>query len=398
MKHRSLAVTAAVISLALGGFGIGATEFVAMGLLPEMTQDLLAAAYQADRDAALGTASWFVTAYAVGVVCGAPLMIALSTRLSYKASLLLFVGIFALGTVFTAVAPSFEVAVVSRFLAALPHGAYFGVAPLVAGQLLGLAKRGAGVAYVLLGLTVCNLLGVPLFTALGQQAGWRTAYLVIAGVFAVALLAIIVTVPRLQPATAMTLRTQLAAFKSGMLWAAVAVVALGMAGYFALYSYISPVVTELAVLPLGAVPWALATAGCGMTCGTLLGGKLADRNPQAALRLALLTFTAALTVTALIAHLAPLLLLGIFVCSAASSMLVPPAQLWLMDIAAKAPVLGGALVHAAFNAANALGAAGAGAVIAAGLGFRAPLLFAAVMGFLGLGSYLLVRARTAPTG
>lgn len=383
-------VAAAIIALALGSFGIGATEFVAMGLLPEMTRDLLAAEFAQHPEQALGQASWLVTAYALGVVVGAPLMIALQTRLTGKQALLLFVAIFAGATVVTLCAPNFWLAVVCRFFAALPHGAYFGVAPLVAGQLLGAGKRGTGVAYVLLGLTVCNLAGVPVFTALGQNFGWRVAYLVIALVFVLALLAIFLTVPNLKNQIQPSLGSQLAAFKSILLWIAVLVVATGMAGYFALYAYVAPVVTDLAYLQQDAVPFVLACAGCGMTLGTLLGGKIADNNARLGLRFALLSFFGCLVFTVVTAHLPVCLFVGVFCSSISASMMVPPAQLWLMDIAYKAPVLGGALVHAAFNLANASGAAGAGLVIALGLGFRAPIVFGAIMALLGALSFLLV--------
>lgn len=386
-------VPAAILALALGGFGIGATEFAIMGVLPEITRDLLSAEYAVHPELALGNASWLISAYALGVIVGAPITISVTAKLREKTALLLFVSLFATATIATALAPNFITAVIWRFCAALPHGAYFGIAPLIAGKLMEPQRRGAGVAYVLMGLTVCNLAGVPLFTALGQTAGWRPTYLVIAAVFITAAVAIWLTVPQLPPQDTLTLSNQWHALCVPKLWAVAGMAALSMAGFFTLYSYISPLVTQLAAMPLATVPLVISAAGLGMTIGTYVGGILADKNYVHSLQYALLGFFASLCATAALAHMPALLVFGIFCASIASSAMVAPTQLWLMDIAHKAPVLGGALVHAAFNAANAIGAAGAGAVIALGLGFRAPPVFGMCTCLLGYIAYLLLSRR-----
>jgi DHA1 family inner membrane transport protein len=180
-------VRLALLALALGGFGIGATEFVVMGVLPEISRDLLPVLAAHDPEEAIARAGWLISAYAAGVVVGAPTIAMFAARLPRKRLLLALVAAFTLGTIASAVAPTFELVVVARFVAALPHGAYFGVAALVASSLMGPGKRGQGVALVLSGLTIANVVGVPAITFLGQNAGWRTAYLVVAAIFALAL-------------------------------------------------------------------------------------------------------------------------------------------------------------------------------------------------------------------
>ena len=185
----------ALLALALGGFGIGATEFVAMGLLPQIAQNLLPDVWASSSDDAIAQAGVMIAAYALGVVVGAPTIAVFAARLPRRAILLGLTIAFTLGTIASALAPTFELVVLFRFIAAVPHGAYFGIAALVAASLMGPGKRGQGVALVLSGLTVANVIGVPLITALGQVSGWRIAYLVVAGIFAASVLAIRLTVP-----------------------------------------------------------------------------------------------------------------------------------------------------------------------------------------------------------
>ena len=185
----------ALLALALGGFGIGSTEFVAMGLLPDIAQDLFPTLYADSPADANATAGWMISAYALGVVVGAPTIAAAAARWPRKRLLLVLLTAFTLGTVASAVLPTFELVLVSRFVAALPHGAYFGIASLVAASLMGPGRRARGVALVLSGLTIANVIGVPAITWLGQNAGWRTAYLAVAAIFALTFLAVLVAVP-----------------------------------------------------------------------------------------------------------------------------------------------------------------------------------------------------------
>ncbi|MEV4276049.1 MFS transporter [Actinoplanes xinjiangensis] len=231
---------AALLALSLGGFGLGLTEFSAMGLLPEMARDLLPTEYATSPPDAVAKAGWMITSYALGVVAGAPTIAALTARLPRKHLVLGLLGLFLVGTVLSVAAPTFELVLAGRFVGALAHGAYFGAAAILAGRILGPGNQGKGFAIVLGGLTASNLLGVPLVTSLGQSHGWRTAYLVVALVFALSLLAVLATVPTVAAAPGGSPRAELRAFRSPRVWLASAVVAVGTAGFFAVNSYIAP--------------------------------------------------------------------------------------------------------------------------------------------------------------
>lgn len=381
----------ALIALSLGGFGIGANEFTPMGLLPEFAADLLAGLYQADQEAALGRASIFIMAYACGVVVGAPLIAVLLNRFAARTVLLLMLLIFLAFNIATALAPTFEIAVLSRFLGALPHGAYFGLAGIVAANLMGPGNRGKGIAYVLLGLTVANVVGVPLITAFGQLFGWRAAMLAVAVIFGCAAVAVRVTVPWQAPSSSGSVRADLLIFTRPLVWAGVFVAAIGISGFFAMYSFIAPVVTEVAQLNAETVPLLLVTIGCGMTLGNLIGGRIADTiNPVKSMLVSLTVFAVSLTLLITLAS-NPIALIGcVLVCGIANATFVPPCQVWLMDLANDAPAIAGALTHSAFNLGNAIGAAGGGIVVASGLGFLSPAVFGVATTLVGMGAVLLV--------
>ena len=375
----------ALLSLALGGFGIGATEFVAMGLLPDLARDLLPDLAQRDAPAAIARTGWLITAYALGVVVGAPVFAVLSVKLPRKNLLLLLMGVLLLGTTASALLPSFGWVVAARFVAALPHGAFFGTAALVAGRILGPGNQAKGIAFVLTGLTLSNVVGVPVITRVGQLAGWRAAYLVVAALFALTLLAIVLAVPRQPATTGASVRGELRALRRPQLWLMIAVGAIGFGGFFAVYTYIAEVVRTEAGLPQVYVPWVLAVFGLGMTVGNLLGGWAADRNLRRTVLLGFPFFLAALAAMALTGDTP----VGVFVCSfavgATNMVLIPGVQARLIAVAGEAQLLGAALVHSALNIANSLGAALGGVVIAAGLGYLAPSWVGLGLGVLGLG-------------
>lgn len=374
----------ALVALALGGFGIGATEFAAMGLLPEIAQNLLPAQYATDPEAALGRVGALITAYALGVVVGAPTIAAWVAKHPRRAVLLWLGASFTALTVLSSLAPTLETAIVARFLAGLPHGAYFGIASLAAADLMGPGMRGRGVASVLLGLTVANIVGVPAVTAVGQAFDWRAAYFAIAAIFACATAAIAMTLPSGPGQPAATIRSELSALASGRVWLAIGIGAIGFGGFFAAYSYVSPLITEVAGLPVSAVPWTLAAIGIGMTCGTVLGGRLADRSPLRSLALILPLFALMLCAIALIARQPVALVIGLMLLGFLSSTMGPLVQVRLMDVARDAQTLAAALNHSALNIGNGVGAALAAAVVAAGLGFRAPLWAGAILAAFGV--------------
>ncbi|WBU38240.1 MFS transporter [Homoserinibacter sp. YIM 151385] len=374
----------ALLALALGGFGIGTTEFVAMGLLPEIAQDLLPAVWAASPDQANAQVGILISAYALGVVVGAPTIAATAARFPRKSLLTVLAVAFTAGTILSALAPTFEVAVVARFLAALPHGAYFGIASLVAAQLMGPGRRAQGVALVLSGLTISNVVGVPLVTLLGQTSGWRVAYLAVAAIFAATTVAIILVVPASPGDPAARIARELRAFRRGQVWFALGIGAIGFGGFFAVYSYVSPLTTEVTGLPAPVVPLAVATLGLGMTVGNLLGGRLADRGVVRALLIGFASFIAAMIGLALTASTGPGLFAFLFLVGATSSVLVPAVQTRLMDVAGDAQTLAAALNHSALNIGNGAGAALGAVVIAAGLGYVAPTWVGVVLALLGV--------------
>ncbi|WP_256977387.1 MFS transporter [Microbacterium sp. Yaish 1] len=375
----------ALLSLAIGSFGIGMTEFVVMGLLPEIAGELLPAVYASDPEAAIAQAGWLITLYAAGVVVGAPTIAGVVAKYPRHRVMVFLALALTLGNALTLVLPTFELVAASRFLAALPHGAYFGIGALVAADVLGPGKRAQGVAFVLTGLTIANVVGVPLGTFLGQQFGWRAAFLVVAAIFALATVAIALTVPRHAGEPSRTLRAELRVFGIGQVWFALGIGAIGFGGFFAVYSYVATLVTEAAGSPQWAVPIVLVVAGVGMTIGNLVGGRLADRDLRQSLLGGLLALAAIQTLLALTAGWIVTVGLFVFLVGFFSAALSPTIQTRLMDVAGDNQSIAAALNHSALNMGNALGAALGGAVIAAGLGYVAPVWVGVVLALAGFG-------------
>jgi DHA1 family inner membrane transport protein len=370
--RRALAITA----LALGGFAIGSTEFVAMGLLPNIAAALLPTQYSADPDAGIAHAGWLVSAYAM------------SARFPRKGLLMVLLVGFVVATVASAVLPSFGLVLVARFVAGLPHGAYFGIASIVAGDIMGPGKRGKGIAMVLLGLSVANVVGVPAITWIGQTSGWRVAYGVVAVLFAATFLAVSAFVPRSARDESASIRRELSAFRVPQVWLVMGLGAVGFGGFFAVYSYISPLVTNVTGLPEAAVPLVLVVVGLGMVVGGVLGGHLADHSVKRTIYVGMFALIASLLFMVLTAQWTVGVFVGAFLLGATSSAIPPAVQSRLMDMAGDARTIAAALNHSAFNIGNSLGAALGGAVIAAGFGFVAP-------GWLGIGLALLGVGMTA---
>ncbi|MFF0370608.1 MFS transporter [Micromonospora sp. NPDC005087] len=375
---------AAVVALALGGVAVGLTEFVAMGLLPEIARGLLPEQYAQSSSGAVARAGWMITAYALGVVVGAPLIAALSARVPRKKLVLGLLVLFAVGTVASAVAPTFGLVLVARFVAALPHGAYFGAAGLLAAALMGPGKEARGFATVLSGLTIANVVGVPLITRLGQAAGWRVAYLVIAGVFLLTLLAVLAVVPEVAAAAGGSPGAELRALRTSQVWLVAATGAVGFAGFFAVDSYIAPVTTDVAGLSAATVPWALVAVGLGMTVGNALGGWLADRDLRRSMIIGFVAMIASIAVFSLVASTRTGLFVGAFLVGATSLYLGPVLQARLITVAPGAQLMGAAVNQSAMNIANSLGAALGSVAIAAGLGYLAPARVGLALAVLGL--------------
>jgi len=368
-------VPIALLALAIGAFGIGTTEFVMMGVLPEIAHDL---------GVSIPTAGNFITAYALGVVVGAPLLTAVAVRLSRKTMLLAMMSVFTLSNALFAFAPTPEVGVLFRFLAGLPHGAFFGAGAVVAASLAGPKRRAKAVSMMFLGLTLANVIGVPAGTFLSQQVGWRATFGVVALIGVIALGAIAKLVPQQRRKTNTSLRGELGAFRKPQVWFALAIVTFGLGGGFASLSYVSPVLTDVSGYDATSVTLLLSLAGLGMTVGNVLGGRLADRFPLpglygalTALAVVLLTFT--LTANSKIGAAITLFLVGM-----TSFMVGPMMQARIMEKAGGAQSMVSAAVQSAFNIANSIGAYLGGLAIAGGFGLVSPNVVGAMLAVVGL--------------
>jgi DHA1 family inner membrane transport protein len=383
------AATWALLSLAVGSFGIGMTEFVVMGLLPNIAEDLLPSAWAASPEEAIAQAGWLITLYALGVVVGAPTIagsVAKYPRHRVMIGLALALAAF---NALTFLLPTFELVAASRFLAGLPHGAFFGIGALVAADVLGPGNRAKGVAFVLTGLTVANVVGVPLGTFLGQQVGWRAAFMVVAAIFALATLLIALFVPAHAGEPGRTLRQELKVFRIGQVWLALGVGAIGFGGFFAVYSYVASVVTEVSGSPEWVVPLILVVMGVGMTIGNLVGGHLADVDLNRTLVGGLIALAVVLSLFALTAQWIWAVALFALATGFVSAALSPTIQSRLLDVAGDNQSIAAALNHSALNIGNSVGAFLGGVVIAAGWGFVAPAWVGVLLALGGLGLALL---------
>ncbi|MBO9627514.1 MAG: MFS transporter [Microbacterium sp.] len=360
-----------LIALAIGAFGIGLTEFVIMGLLPEVATDF---------GVTEATAGWLISGYALGVVVGALVLTAATTRLPRKPVLLGLVVLFIAGNALTALAPGYTTAMIGRIVAALCHGAFFGIGSVVAAELVAPEKKARAIAIMFTGLTAANVFGVPFGTFLGQQLGWRATFWAISaiGVVAFAGIALLVQAPRTS-GDAVSLRRELSAFRSVQVWLSLTVTVLAYGGMFGAFTYIAYTLTGVTGFSASAVPWLLVLFGIGLVAGNVVGGRLADR----AVDRTLLAFIAALVVVLVLfgllawsqpATIAVLVLMGAFGFGT-----VPGLQSRIMHYAGGAPTLASGANIGAFNVGNALGAWAGGIGIAAGLGYTSPIWIGAAI-------------------
>ncbi|MFF2844605.1 MFS transporter [Paenarthrobacter sp. NPDC057981] len=355
---------AGLIALALGGFGIGLTEFVIMGLLPEVA---------ADFQVSEASAGWFISGYALSVTVGALLVTAAVTRLPRKPVLMGLLVLFIAGNFLSAIADSYTAMLIGRIVAALCHGAFFGIGSVVAASLVPAHKKAGAIAIMFTGLTAANVLGVPFGTLLGQHFGWRSTFWAITAIGVVALLGIALMVPRDSAGPAKGLRSELGAFASGQVWLSIIVTILGFGGMFGAFTYIAFTLTEVSGFESSAVPWLLVLFGGGLFAGNFLGGKAADKALDKSLIVILAGLVVvlvffALTASSSIATLVSLALMGGFGFAT-----VPGLQMRVMHFASTAPTLASGANIGAFNLGNALGAWLGGVTISAGLGYTSPI-------------------------
>ncbi|MFD4780478.1 MFS transporter [Rhodococcus qingshengii] len=365
----------AMLALALGGFGIGTTEFVAMGLLPEMASGL---------GVSEPVAGHVISAYALGVVVGAPLIAALTARVPRRTLLIALMVAFTVGNAASVFAPSYTTLMMARFVAGLPHGAYFGVAALVAAHLAEPGKRAKAVAMVMMGLSVANVIGVPVAAWIGQALGWRSAFALVAVIGVATVASLFVWIPRLDGMPVTNPITELGALGRVQVWMTLIVGMVGFGGMFAVYTYISTTLTDVSGLGASFIPLALMLYGLGMVAGNFVGGYLADRALMKGLFLSMGSLVVILAVFVMAVRNPYTALIFVFLIGLAGSSMVPGLQTRLMDVAEDAQTLAASLNHAALNIANAFGAWIGGVVIAAGYGYTAPAAVGSLLAVAGL--------------
>ncbi|WP_327298004.1 MULTISPECIES: MFS transporter [unclassified Streptomyces] len=365
----------ALLALAISAFGIGTTEFVMMGLLPNVADDL---------GTSVPTAGYLVSAYAIGVVVGAPLLTALGSRIPRKRMLLLLMALFTVGNLASAFAPGFGWLLAGRVLAGLPHGAFFGVGAVVASGLVDEGRRGRAVATMFLGLTIANIVGVPAATLLGQHLGWRATFVVVGVIGLVALAALARLIPYVPVDARQSLRHEVRALGNRQVLLGLLTAVFGFAGVFAVYSYLASITTEVMGLSESSVTLVLALFGIGMTLGALAAGPLSDRALRPTVYGSLAGLAVVLVAFDFTVHVKWAALLSVVLLGAVGFMTTTPLQMLVMEKARSAPTLASASNHSAFNMANAGGAWLGGVAIAAGWGWMSPTLVGAALAVTGL--------------
>jgi DHA1 family inner membrane transport protein len=371
----SYSLFAVILALAIGGFCIGTTEFVAMGLIQEIAEDL---------QVSIPDAGYFISAYALGVVIGAPIIAISCAQLPRKTLLLILMLFYGIANALTALAHTPETVLLSRFIAGLPHGAYFGVGALVAAQLANPKQRSTAVAFMMMGLTTATVVGVPLATWMGQQFGWRSGFEFSAAIAFITLIAIIFFVPNIPVHKTASIKNELAGLKNINMWLTLAVGAVGFGGMFSVYSYISPILTEYTHADISIVPIALAIWGVGMVIGGLLAGHFADKNLNKTIVGILISSALTFILVSLFMYniytaIASLFAIGMTIIGLSNTL-----QMRLMNVAGDAQGLAASLNHSAFNLANALGAFLGGWVLTHDMGWLAPIWIGSILSLSGL--------------
>ena len=364
----------AIIALAMGGVGIGVTEFTMMGLLREVEQGLGISTPEAGH---------LISAYALGVVVGAPLLAAVGARLPRKHLALGLMLFFSLANLTSFIAPDYGSMLASRFAAGLPHGAFFGVAAVIAASLVPPTRRGWAISMVMAGLSISNVVGVPFATWLGQTYGWRLLFVLVGALGLITLGLLWRYVPFQEAHPDASIRRELGALKRLQVWLAILIGIVGFGGFFATYTYIAHTMTQVAGIQESHIPLVVALYGLGMVAGNIAGGRIADKSVMGTLYKVLPGIAVALVVYAVAVHWPWSAFVMVFVVGASGSMLIPALQTRLLDASPDAPSLASSLNHAALNVANALGAFLGGLVIA--WGYVAPALVGAVLAVLGFG-------------
>ncbi|MDT0676069.1 MFS transporter [Autumnicola musiva] len=366
----------ALIALAIGGFGIGMTEFVIMGILPEIAAAL---------EISIPQAGHFISAYALGVVVGAPLLTGIGSKWPAHKVLLLLMAWFTVFNTLSAFANSYTLLLISRFLSGLPHGAFFGIGAVVAGQLSKPGKSAQAIATMFTGLTVANVLGVPFGTYLGQNFSWNVSFIAVGVVGVLAILSIKFWMPELSRSSTNGIVKDLKVLKKLELWMVILLTTIGTGGFFAWYSYIAPLITEVAGHPEDVVSYAMILAGVGMVVGNLIGAKLAEKfSPIYSVLISLMVMVVVLVANTYLASDKIGVLIMTFIIATVAFTLSTPIQMAVINSAKGSEMLGSSLNQSAFNMGNASGAYLAGLPIAYGYGFTSADFVGAAMAGAGI--------------
>ncbi len=355
-----------LLALALGGFGIGLTEFVILGLLPDVA---------ADFAVSIPVAAYLVSGYALSVAAGGVLVTASTASLKPKNVLCALMGLFILGNLVSAVAGDYSSMMAGRIVAALCHGAFFGIGAVLAADIVTPDRKARAIAIMFAGLTIANVLGVPMGTFLGQEFGWRSTFWAITVIGVIALVGLVLFVPQHAAADRGPgqLRRELAAFTSGQVWLSILITVFGFGAMLGAFTYIAPMLTEIAGLPAESIPWMLVIFGSGLFTGNIIGGKAADRNLDRSLLVLLTVLTGVLLVFTTTINNSWGAGITLFLLGAVGFAAVPGMQMRVLSYAKAAPTLASGVNISAFNLGNAIGAYLGGMAITAGLGLAAPI-------------------------
>jgi MFS transporter, DHA1 family, inner membrane transport protein len=378
-----------LLALSVGAFGIGVTEFAPMGLLPVIATDL---------GVSIPAAGLLISAYALGVVIGAPLMTLTTGRVPRRTLLIGLAGIFTLGNLLAAVSDSYGMLLAARVLTSFNHGAFFGVGSIVAASLVPPQRQAGAVAAMFMGLTIANVVGVPLATWAGEHLGWRASFWGIAGLGVATMAAQRLTLPALPAPADGNAMAELKVLTRGKVLGALALTVVGSSAMFTVFTYIVPILRDATHASLAFITTMLVTYGVGLTVGNWLGGRFADRSVDRTLTATLASLSAILIAFAMLMPYAGPSAVLIFLWGVASFALVPPLQVRVMTAAADAPNLASSVNIGAFNLGNAIGAALGGGVIAGGFGYPSVALAGAVASALGLVAILVASRRGRATG
>ncbi len=377
-----------LLALAIGAFGIGTTEFSPMGLLPVIARGV---------DVSIPAAGMLISAYAIGVMVGAPLMTLLLSHRARRNALIFLMAIFTLGNVLSAISPDYTTLMLSRIITSLNHGAFFGLGSVVAASVVAKEKQASAVATMFMGLTIANIGGVPAATWLGETIGWRMSFLATAGLGIIAMASLYFSLPKGSAGERPDVRKELTVLMRPQVVSALLTTVLGAGAMFTLYTYISPVLHNIADAGPAFITAMLVLIGVGFSLGNYLGGKLADRSVTGTLKGFLLLLIAIMVAIPWLARSEFGAAISMVVWGAATFAIVPPLQMRVMRVAHEAPGLSSSVNIGAFNLGNALGAAAGGAVISGGLGYAfVPVTGAIIAGLAFLLVLLSGRQATDP--